>query len=118
MDFLLRRWWIGKYRLPPSHELFQGQSIEELTLEWYSDLFDELEGLTTLLQTSPNGLSEVGHARLAATQEALGIPDDERIVTGDPLIDYWEAEMRAGREPDLDMTVEDLRERKKNARRH
>ena len=53
--------------------------------------------------------SELLLEHLNAINKALGLD----FVVQDPLWDYWEAELAAGRMPDLDMTVEDLEELKR-----
>ena len=78
-------------------------------LEWYEDLYDEKEGLVAQLAAGAVGAeASVISQRLNAIQDALGVTDSKRVITGDPLIDYWEAEIRAGRTPDLDMQLEDI----------
>ena len=107
----LKRWWVQKYKLPSSHDLFQNQSMPELLLEWYEDLYDEKLDLETSLQEGMGDDADTMR-RLAEIQKTLG--DDNIVTTGDPLVDHWEAELRAGRTPDLDMTLEDLHGRTQN----
>lgn len=98
-----------KYRLPTNHDLFQTQSVPELMLEWYEDLYEEMDDIEAAIKDEAIvDAAELGRLqrRLETLQKALGM--DVRIVTGDPLVDYWEAEIAAGRVPDLDMTLEDL----------
>lgn len=105
----LRRWWQGKYRLPASHPLFQGSTTAELLLEYYEDLWEELAGL----EAAEARLDDVGklpqlRERARAIRRALGA---EAAPAEDPLTAYWEAELAAGRTPDLNMTPEDLKGR-------
>lgn len=80
-------------------------------LEWYEDLYDEKDALEAQLE---EGL-DTGqvYSRLAEIDKILE-GDDAVSTTGDPLIDYWEAQIARGEVPDLDMTVEDLRARTKH----
>jgi hypothetical protein len=77
-------------------------------LEWYEDLYAEKEELEYSLQEGAGqDLSRVMQ-RLESIQDVLKIKNAQRVVTGDRLVDYWESEIRAGREPDLDMQLEDI----------
>jgi len=78
-------------------------------LEWYEDLYEEMDDIQASIKAEfIVDAGELGrmNQRLESLQKALDMP--VRIVTGDPLVDYWEAEIAAGREPDLDMTLEDI----------
>lgn len=44
--------------------------------------------------------------RIQAIDRVMG---EMEHLSGDPLVDLWEAQMEAGIEPDLDMTMEDLK---------
>lgn len=101
----LRRWWIQKYNRPATDPLFRGQSTEALLLEWYEDLYDELEDLKRQLNSDESrGQVEVLEKRYAKICEIL--KDEQKF--GDPLVDWWEKEVAEGRYPDLEMSVEDL----------
>ncbi len=78
---ILRRWWVGKYRLPPTSDAFLRYTPEELLIEFFED-----------------ALEKEGTVR-ALTNEETGATYYE---TGDPLIDKWEREIAAGRDPNLD----------------
>lgn len=103
----LRRWWQAKYRLPASHPLFQGQTVAELLLEHYEDLWEELAGLEAAeaRMDDPGRLPQL-RERARAIRRALGT---EAAAAEDPLTAYWEAEVAAGRVPDMDMTLADLK---------
>ena len=77
-------------------------------LEWYEDLYEEKLDLERLLDEGLTGeaLSETVR-RLENIHRVLELAD-EHVKTGDPLVDYWESEIAAGRTPDLDMKVEDI----------
>lgn len=86
-----------KYKLPPSHVLFQNQSIAELNMEMYEDLYVRKADIESDLDkdvTDKQPLLE----QLAALNTALG----EEAAVVDPLADKWERELAAGRIPDLD----------------
>lgn len=95
----LRRWWMRKYKLPASHDLFLSQTVAELHLEQLEDLYEEREGLERELEAGGGDMSAVRAAqeRLEQINRALG------EQAGDDLIDLWEAELAAGRVPNLDM---------------
>lgn len=101
----LQRWWREKYKLPTTHDLFQTQSVPELLLEWYEDLYVEYDELTDLVGEMDGNLGPAMR-RLEQIQGALGLSDG--VLTGDPLVDYWEAQIRRGEVPDLDMKLEDV----------
>jgi len=95
----LKRWWVDKYNLPPTHDLFIGQSIAELTLEMYEDLFSQRETLrenihqVTKYQDEQDILEKINNIN-----EILGEPND--VV--DEVIDKWERELLEGKIPNLD----------------
>lgn len=104
----LKRWWVGKYKLPPTHPLFEGQSMAALTLEMFEDLYVRREEIKRDLKdvSSAKERLELMDA-LQKLDEALGERDEATdpngpMVTGDPLVDRWERELAAGRMPDLD----------------
>lgn len=88
LEVALRRWWVEKYRLPWTHELFQNAIPFDLMVEYYEDLFEE----------DP-------HAQL----DSLRGDDGEIVIddTGDPLFDKWERELAKGLEPDLEEGLAD-----------
>jgi len=94
----LRRWWSGKYNLPPNHALFMEQSQAELTLEMYEDFIAKKEELEYRLEEATAKEAQFLMRQLTAINKILG--DDN--FTGDPLIDKWEREIAEGKIPDLD----------------
>lgn len=66
-----------------------------------------MDDLAVAIEAAEDGAT-VGRLsrRLGVVQEILR--EEHRVVTGDPLIDFWEKEIAAGRTPDLDMAVEDI----------
>lgn len=79
----LRRWWVGKYKLPWTHEAAQNATPFELLVELYEDHFDE------------NPREQFDMLRNAESGEI------EFEETGDELIDKWEKELALGITPDL-----------------
>ena len=106
----LQRWWCAKYTLPPNHELLLARTVTSLAQERFADLLDEQEALEKVLATA-NGpqVAEI-RQRLETLAEVLGAS----AAGGDDLSDFWDAEIAAGRTPDLDMTLDDLRELKRS----
>lgn len=47
--------------------------------------------------------------QIVAIDRVMG--EVEEGLSGDPLADLWEAQIEAGIEPDLDLTMDDLRKR-------
>lgn len=101
----LKRWWVQKYKLPPNHELFLGQSMAALNLEMTEDLWlREQELSEKVREEEGSALNEVLR-QLHDVRKALGIVLDfatPRMSGSDALVDKWEAEIAAGRDPDLD----------------
>ncbi len=98
----VRRWWVNKYHLPTSHPLFQNQAMAELTQEMYEDMYLRQEELRDALESSGRG--DGGSAileQLNALNAVLGDPPEG----ADPLVDQWEADLAAGRTPDLNAKV-------------
>ena len=115
----LRRWWSNKYKLPPNHELFTGQSHAELNQEMTEDLLlrkkeieDELDkGEDPSKQKSRN---EILLEQLNDIKKVLG--EDQQVV--DELVAYWDEQLERGEIPDLDMTLEDLAEARRLEKMH
>lgn len=102
----LKRWWMRKYKLPASHDLFQTQTVAELLLEQYGDLLEEKAELESRLEADPSGReSGLVRERLLAIERAFG---DVAEAGRDDLVEFWEAEIAAGRAPDLEMGPSDL----------
>jgi len=95
---------MGKYKLPSSHALFQTQTVTDLLLEQLEDLYEERSDLMRQLEDGAGAATTAVNARLNKLNSALG------ESSGDDLLDFWDAELKAGRVPDLDMTMEDLAE--------
>lgn len=109
----LRRWWSKKYSLPPNHELFTSQTLAELNQEMMEDLMIQKKDIERELQDGdpdehrPKSRSEILLEQLADINRALDEADD--TITQDDLTAYWDEQLDRGEEPDLDMTVEDLK---------
>lgn len=96
---------MDKYKLPPTHDLFQKQSMAELNLEWFEDLFSEKA--STELRMEDADPKERIHLekRLGEICKILG----EDTGTGDLLTDYWDEQIARGEKPDLELTVDDVK---------
>lgn len=100
----VRRWWSKKYSQPPNHPLFEERSMGSLQQEMFEDLMYRRNELREEIEEQ----GDKDGRRLKQLNEinrALG--DDHEVQ--DDLFDYWDRELAAGRVPDLNMTVEDLR---------
>lgn len=100
----LRQWWARKYERPATDPLFQNQTEGALQLEWFEDLYQRREEILKNLENAKGGESETLLKQLNAINQALDI----EVEVQDDLVEYWEAEVLAGRVPDLDMMPEDL----------
>lgn len=82
----------------------------ELWEELYEDLWLRLQATEEALRTAVgNEAREPIIEERAELARMLGVELEEASESGDPLIDYWEAQIARGEEPDLDMTVDELR---------
>lgn len=97
----LRRWWSKKYKLPPNHGLFVGQSVGDLNLEMFEDWMLRIEEIEKALEDK-SYMFNVEQIRDMQREmnELLGALEDEPVVEDD-LIDKWERELEAGVTPDL-----------------
>jgi len=74
----LEKWWTGKYHLPWNHDLFQTRTLFDLLVEYQLDYF---ESNPLEVHRNPDG-----HIQ---------------FVTGDEVIDRWEAAVARGETPNL-----------------
>lgn len=101
----LKRWWVQKYKLPPNHELFLNQSMAALNLEMMEDLWIREQELQDKVKEEEGSVLNEAVKQLQEVRKALGVMLDfasPRISGTDALVDKWEAEIAAGRDPDLD----------------
>ena len=82
MPYLLRRWWVGKYSLPPTSKAYLRYTAEEMLVEFFEDYFES-------------------HPERQLRRELHEETGVQYVVTGDPIVDCWEREIAAGREPDF-----------------
>ena len=94
----VKQWWSQKYRLPPNHELFENQSLAELTYEMFEDMISRRDEILEELETAESKQADWLVKQLNLLNEALG----EEPYIQDPLIDKWDRELAAGLVPDLD----------------
>lgn len=99
----VKRWWVSKYKLPPSDPRFQGQTFPELLLEWAEDRLYRRKQLIEEMELAQEGEIEIdmtaAHKELAVLNKALGYPD---AAPQDDLWDQWEKDLAEGRTPDLE----------------
>lgn len=87
-------------------------TVGELLLEFYGDMWRRKEELEDDLKTAHiDDISDLQEA-LIKVNEILGTIEAGKVITGDPLADYWEEQIERGEEPDLDMTLEELKKLK------
>lgn len=94
----LKGWWIQKYNRPPTDSLFTLQSEAELMLEMYEDLYAKRDELEARLESGDADNQQQCMRRIVDINKVLG----EGVVAEDDVIDEWEADIAAGRMPDLD----------------
>lgn len=93
----VKRWWVKKYKLPPNHELFESQSIAELTMEMYEDMLLRKQEIMEDLETATTKQAGELYRQLNSINSILG----EGETVQDELIDRWERELESGILPDL-----------------
>ena len=77
---------------------------------YYADLFSERETIYGMLQDG--GLSGIAKAKLMQQLKTMDklLDDDPRSPTDkDPLARFWEQQLERGEEPNLELTIDDLR---------
>jgi hypothetical protein len=96
----LKRWWSGKYKLPPNHALFLEQSVSELNQEMIEDLLTRKREILSALENDELSMKEQQELsrQMRAILSALGDP----VETEDALVDQWERDLEEGRIPDLE----------------
>lgn len=94
----LKHWWAGKYKLPPNHPLFEKQSVAELVLEQYEDLYYQRAELEASLEVLSGDALREAERRIVEIGKSLG----EKVEDGDDLIDKWERELAEGKIPNLE----------------
>lgn len=97
-----------KYKLPSTHPLFQNQTLVDLQREQLGDLWEEKFGLEAQLTDDPGMDAKVRRElqdRLATLDKALGVA----MVFDDPQVAEWEADVAAGRTPNIHAGLENLK---------
>lgn len=109
LEVVLEQWFAAKYKLPSSHPLYQGRALVEHLEEFMRDKMDERDLLQEQLQNPV--LEALDRTKLmeqiTAIDQFLGAKD--KTGSGDPLADFWEAQMEAGEDPDFDLTMDEFR---------
>lgn len=99
---------MDRYQLPPSHPVFRRRTFPDILEEFLADKLHERADLEDQLRQGD--LDARTRVRLQERVGALdALMNDAGGGSGDALADLWEAQIEAGLEPDLDMTMEDLR---------
>lgn len=104
----LERWWVDRYQLPPNDPRFTGQSIAELLEAFLADQLAERQRLQEQREGAPTELRSKLDAAIRAIDGMVQEQPSDPSPQGDPLTAYWESQLEAGLEPDLNMTMEDL----------
>jgi len=95
----IKRWWTNRYQLPPTHALFINQSMSELLLEMYEDFEMQKRDVEYQLESGAVG----GDSRKLLLEKLMSLNEVLQTEEAqDPLWDEWEADLEAGRVPDLD----------------
>lgn len=92
----IRNWWMRKYEMPPTHDLFVAQTQAALLQEMFEDLYRKRAEVEKDLDESlenREGLLK----QLQGLNKAL---DEEQ--DSDDLFDEWEEALARGEIPDLD----------------
>ena len=95
----LRRWWAGKYKLPPNSALFMEQTQAELSQEMFEDLMMRRDELRVQLE---DGDSDGEGSRLLEEINSINKILGYDTEVQDDLWDQWERDIEEGRVPDLD----------------
>lgn len=110
MDILtvLSRWWSRKYTLPRNHPLFEESCIGDLLEEWYTDHYRTLKEIEDLIDAGSLAESTLADLQVQrnAVRGVLGMRPT--IYTGDVVIDYFETELAAGRDPPLGLKAREV----------
>jgi phosphodiesterase/alkaline phosphatase D-like protein len=93
----LRRWWVKKYSLPPSHDAYRKLTFGELLQDFYEDLMDRRRELENDLEHADGKQRWAIQDAIKAISKTLG----DEVESADPLIDRWEAQIAAGETPDF-----------------
>ena len=95
-DYMIRKWWVDKYKRPTNDPLFTTRSWVEWQLEMFEDMHAERERIVEKLEAGEIE-AKVAMPALDALNKILG---DDKVL--DPLADKWERELAEGKMPDLD----------------
>jgi hypothetical protein len=97
-ELLLKRWFVNKYKLPPSHELFTGQSEAELMQEFYEDLWVRRDEIHAQIDGADDlKYRSALYEQLNGINRALGEPEEHY----DEFFEQLERDFNEGRTPDF-----------------
>jgi len=95
-DYMIRKWWVDKYKRPTNDPLFMNRSWVEWQVEMFEDMFAQRDSIADKLKDGDLDSKQAVEA-LQALNKILG--EDTMI---DPLTDKWERELAEGKTPNLD----------------
>lgn len=95
----LIRWYAQKHKLPVNHELIQKCSTAFLYGEMLKDLHQQRDEVEEAIKASPKADKDL-LKRLRDLEVFLGMREEtEGVVTGDRVVDGWEAAIERGQVP-------------------
>jgi hypothetical protein len=87
--------------------MFTSVPLEEHLRSYYEDTLDQIAGTKEALNRAPDALTRAGLLKsLRSLQEIVGLAQS---TVEDPLSAFWKAQIERGEEPDLDLSLEDLK---------
>ncbi len=103
----LAGWWTRKYKLPITDLAYLRRTAASLTEEFYGDLLERRDELQQLLERGGLDVSLRGELtdRLIKINGWLSDEpksDGSQRLSGDDLVDEWEAALDRGEDPDLE----------------
>lgn len=104
-ETFLVEWWARKYGVPTTDPRVREQTIGGLLREYLADVVARRDQLIEAYKTADPMQQTKLREQVTALDKWLGIVENTEVVpTGDALIDYWDAEIEAGRIPDFTLT--------------
>jgi hypothetical protein len=98
----ISRWWSKKYNLPPNHPLFAELSWAEHEHNMLTDFHTRKTEMEEMLNNPDADHEEIRDVIASLNRAILGTKGGDTVEYGDDLVDQWEADIAAGRTPDLD----------------
>lgn len=84
-------------------------TVGDLLSEWYSDHYATIQGIESAIDEGGLGYEALTalQKQRNAIRELLGL--EPTVYTGDDVLDYYETEIAAGREPPMDVPSREIR---------